>query len=161
GFSQTQDRPTLIIVDSIIGYGAPHKQGTAAAHSDALGEDEVKLAKRSYGWPEGAEFLVPDGVYERFRDRIGERGRKLRARWQHTFEAYRSKHPQTASQLAMMLSRELPKDWDVDLPAFAADDKGIATREASGKVLNAIALHIPWLIGGAGDLAPSTKTSIS
>ncbi len=160
-FRRTQDRPTLIIVDSVIGYGAPHKQGTAAAHSDALGEDEVRLAKRSYGWPQDATFLVPDGVYERFREGIGERGHELHATWQKTFQAYGREHPQAGAQIGRMLSGELPERWDADLPEFAADAKGIATREASGKVLNAIARQVPWLIGGAGDLAPSTKTNLS
>ncbi len=160
-FRRTEDRPTLVIVDSIIGYGAPHKQNTAAAHSDALGEEEVRLAKRFYGWPEDAQFLVPDGVCERFRDGIGKRGRALREAWQTTFEAYRREHPEAAGEIAKQLSGELPKDWDADLPTFPADDKGIATRDASGKVLNAIAARVPWLIGGAGDLAPSTKTKLS
>ncbi len=157
-FRRTEDRPTLIIVDSIIGYGAPHKQNTAAAHSDPLGEDEVRLAKRAYGWPEDAQFLVPDGVYESFRDGIGARGRALREDWVKTFDAYRRAEPQAAREIDMLLADELPAGWDADLPVFAADAKGIATREASGKVLNAIAPHIPWLIGGSGDLAPSTKT---
>ena len=160
-FLRTRDRPTLIIVESIIGYGAPHKQGTAAAHSDALGEDEAKLAKRFYGWPEDAEFLVPDGVYARFRDGIGERGQTLHANWKKTFDAYCRKHPQAGKRLSQIFSRGLPEDWDADLPIFAPDEKGIATREASGKILEAIAPHISWLIGGAADLAPSTKTSFS
>jgi transketolase len=161
GFRRTTDRPTLIIVDSIIGYGAPHKQNTAAAHSDALGEDEVRLAKRFYGWPEDARFLVPDGVYQRFREGIGARGRALREAWQSTFERYRHELPDAAMEITWQLSRQLPSDWDADLPEFAADDKGIATRDASGKVLNAIAARVPWLLGGAADLAPSTKTKLS
>jgi transketolase len=160
-FRHTTDRPTLIIVDSIIGYGAPHKQNTAAAHSDALGDEEVRLAKRFYGWPEDAQFLVPDGVYRRFQEGIGERGRALRESWQNTFERYRREQPELASEIALQLSRELPRDWDADLPTFPADDKGIATRDASGKVLNAIAVRVPWLIGGAADLAPSTKTTLT
>jgi transketolase len=160
-FRHTTDRPTLIIVDSIIGYGAPHKQNTAAAHSDALGEEEVRLAKRFYGWPEDAQFLVPDGVYRRFQEGIGERGRALHESWQNTFERYRREQPELASEIALQLSRELPSDWDADLPTFPADDKGIATRDASGKVLNAIAVRVPWLIGGAADLAPSTKTTLT
>jgi transketolase len=157
-FRSTKDRPTLIIVDSIIGYGAPHKQNTAAAHSDPLGEEEVRLAKRFYGWPQDAQFLVPDGVYGRLRDGIGQRGEALRIAWQKTFATYKTKYPDAARNIAQLLSRELPARWDADLPQFPADEKGIATREASGKVLNAIAERVPWLIGGAGDLAPSTKT---
>jgi transketolase len=160
-FRRTEDRPTLIIVDSIIGYGAPHKQNTAAAHSDALGTEEVRLAKRFYGWPEDAQFLVPDGVYDRFRGGIGRRGQAQRAAWETAFGAYRREYPETADEIAQLLSGDLPNDWDADLPAFPADPKGVATREASGKVLNAIAARVPWLIGGAGDLAPSTKTKLS
>jgi len=160
-FRRTQDRPTLVIVDSIIGYGAPHKQSTAAAHSDALGEDEVRLAKRFYGWPQDAQFLVPDGVYARFRDGIGARGRALHKDWDKSFEAYRRQYPSLAAEVTQNLAHQLPDDWEADLPVFAADEKGMATREASGKVLNAIAPRVPWLLGGAADLAPSTKTKLS
>jgi transketolase len=160
-FRRSQDRPTLIIVDSIIGYGAPHKQNTAAAHSDALGEEEVRLAKESYGWPQDAQFLVPPGVYETFAAGIGARGAKLRQAWQKTFDAYRSQYPQAAQEIMQQLDGELPPGWDADLPTFPPDEKGMATREASGKVLNAIAARVPWLIGGAGDLAPSTKTKLA
>jgi transketolase len=158
-FRGTTDRPTLIIVDSIIGYGAPHKQNTAAAHSDALGADEVKLAKRFYGWPEDAQFLVPDGVYESFRDGIGRRGRALRDDWAKTFDGYKNAHAQAAREVETLLNGKLPEHWDRDLPNFPAEEKGPATRDASGKVLDAIAKTVPWLIGGAGDLAPSTKTA--
>ena len=160
-FRRTKDRPTLIIVDSIIGYGSPHKQNTAAAHSDPLGEEEARLTKRFYGWPEDAQFLVPDGVYNQFRDRIGRRGRALRDDWEEMFAVYRREHSQAAHEVEIMLAGELPADWDAALPTFPADDKGIATREASGKVLNVIAERVPWLIGGAGDLAPSTKTNFT
>jgi transketolase len=160
-FRRTDDRPTLIIVDSIIGYGAPHKQNTAAAHSDALGTEEVRLAKRFYGWPEDAQFLVPDGVYDRFRDGVGRRGQALRAAWEAGFGAYRREYPEAADEIVRLLSDDLPRDWDADLRTFPADSKGLATREASGKVLNAIGARVPWLIGGAGDLAPSTKTKLS
>jgi transketolase len=158
-FRKTNDRPTLIIVDSIIGYGSPHKQNTAAAHSDALGEEEVRLTKRFYGWPEDAQFLVPDGVYENFRDGIGTRGRAVHDDWTKLFAAYKTKYPQEAAEIALLLAGELPPDWDAGLPVFPADDKGLATREASGKVLNQIAKNVPWLIGGSGDLSPSTKTA--
>jgi len=160
-FRRTESVPTLIIVDSHIAYGAPHKQDTSAAHGEPLGEEEVRLAKRSYGWPEDAKFLVPDGVRERFRDGVGRRGRGLREAWLAMFESYRSKYPDLADQLHRMQQRELPAAWDADLPAFAADAKGLATRDSSGKVLNAIAAHYPWLIGGAADLAPSTKTNLN
>jgi len=160
-FRRTTDRPTLIIVRSIIAYGAPHKQNTAEAHGEALGPEEVRLAKRAYGWPEDAQFLVPDGVRERFGDGVGKRGRTLWETWHERFEAYRREHPEAAGEIAQQLSRELPKGWDAELPIFSTDEKGIATREASGKVLNAIAKRVPWLIGGAGDLAPSTKTKLS
>jgi transketolase len=159
-FRATKDRPTLIIVDSIIGYGAPHKQNTAAAHSDALGAEEVKLAKRFYGWPEDAQFLVPDGVYETFRDGVGRRGRAGRDDWIKTFEAYKSAHAAAAREVETLLQGKLPEQWDRELPTFP-DEKDLATREASGKVLNAIAKTVPWLIGGAGDLAPSTKTAFA
>jgi transketolase len=160
-FQRTKDRPTLIIVESIIGYGAPHKQNTAAAHSDALGEEEVRLAKASYGWPQDAQFLVPDDVYETFLAGVGARGAKLRQAWHKTFDAYRSQHPQAAQEIMQQLDGELPCAWDAALPAFPPDEKGMATREASGKVLNAIAAQVPWLLGGAGDLAPSTRTKIT
>ena len=158
-FRRTGDRPTLIIVDSIIGYGAPHKQNTAAAHSDPLGDEEARLAKRFYGWPEDAQFLVPDGVYERFRNGIGRRGGALRDEWVKTFAAYEKEYPQAAREIELMLAGKLPVGWDTELPVFPADQKGIATRDASGKVLNSIAQTVPWLIGGSGDLSPSTKTT--
>jgi len=160
-FRRTADRPTLIIIDSHIGYGAPHKQDTAAAHGEPLGEDEVRLAKESYGWPADAQFLVPDGVYEHFRAGIGQRGRQLREEWTALFERYRSAHPELADQIARIQRRELPDGWDADLPTFPADDKGIASRESSGLVLNGLARRYPWLIGGAADLAPSTKTRLT
>jgi transketolase len=158
-FKDTSDRPTLIIVNSVIGYGAPHKQNTAAAHSDALGEEEVRLTKRFYGWPEDPQFLVPDGVYDCFRDGIGRRGRKLHDDWEKLFASYKHEQPQRAKEVETLLAGELPQQWDAGLPTFAPDAKGLATREASGKVLNQIAKTVPWLIGGAGDLSPSTKTA--
>jgi transketolase len=159
-FRRTDDRPTLIIVRSIIGYGAPHKQNTAAAHSDPLGEEEVRLAKRFYGWPEDAQFLVPDGVYEHFRSGIGERGRTLHAEWNTRMRRCRENYPDVARDIDLLLKRELPDGWDADLPSFPADPKGMATRDSAGKVLNAIAAKVPWLIGGSADLAPSTKTKL-
>ncbi len=159
-FKEASDRPTLIIVDTHIGYGAPHKQDTSAAHGEPLGDEEVRLAKRSYGWPEDATFLVPDGVYEHFNQGLGERGRRLHREWDEIFTAYRRNYPELAEQLRAMQSRELPKGWDADLPSFPADNKGMATRELSGKVLNIIAERYPWLLGGAADLGASTKTPL-
>lgn len=155
---QTEDRPSLIILDSVIAYGAPHKQNTAAAHGEPLGEDEVRLAKRSYGWPEDAHFLVPKGVYDRFHEGVGKRGRALRDTWHKSYEAYRRRDRDLAAQVEQILSGALPDGWDAELPGFPPSEKGMATREASGKVLNPIAERIPWLVGGAADLAPSTKT---
>src|SRR5436309_576589 len=160
-FKTTQDRPTLIIVDSHIGYGAPHKQDSSAAHGEPLGEEEVRLAKRYYGWPEDAKFLVPDGVYDHFRDGIGKRGKELRDAWFARVREYRAKYPELADQFYRMMHRELPEGWDRDLPAFAADAKGLATRDASGKVLNAVGKNVPWLMGGSADLAPSCKTRLT
>lgn len=159
-FLQSQDRPTLIIVNSVIGYGAPTKQGTSKAHSDALGVEEVKGAKRAYGWPEEAEFLVPDGVYENFRDGIGARGAALRAEWEALMAEVRAGDPGLAAEVETYLKGELPAGWDADIPTFPADAKGLATRESSGKVLNAIAPRMPWLLGGSADLAPSNKTKL-
>jgi transketolase len=159
-FRKTQGRPTLIILDSHIGYGSPHKIDTAAAHGEPLGEDEVRLAKRAYGWPEDAKFLVPDGVREHFDDGIGARGAEARRRWETLFAAYRKEFPELAAEIDQMQRRELPAGWDHDLPSFPPDPKGIAGRDASGKVLNALAQNIPWLLGGAADLGPSTKTAL-
>jgi transketolase len=159
-FRTTSDRPTLIIVDSHIAFGAPHKHDTSAAHGEPLGEEEVRLAKRAYGWPEDAQFLVPDGVYEHFRNGIGERGRRRHREWNARFEAYRSRYPELAARLQSMWAGELPRGWDASLPTFTADPKGVATRESSGKVLNAIAPGYPWLVGGAADLGTSTKTPL-
>jgi len=160
-FKKTTGRPTLIIVDSHIGYGAPTKQDTHAAHGEPLGEDEIRATKRFYGWPEDARFLVPDGVYDHFAAGIGARGAKLRKDWLTLFEAYRANYPAEADQLFRMQHRQLPEGWDQTIPAFAADAKGLAGRDASAKVLNAVAQKIPWLIGGAADLAPSTKTRLT
>jgi len=160
-FKQTKDRPTLIIVDSHIAYGAPNKQDTSAAHGEPLGEDEIKATKKNYGWPEDAKFLVPDGVYAHFESGIGARGKKLRSEWMARFEEYKSKFPDLADHLQRIQKRELPAGWDKDIPVFPADTKGIASRDSSGKVENAIAKNVPWLIGGSADLAPSTKTRLT
>ncbi len=159
-FQATDDRPTLILIRSIIGYGSPHKEGTAKAHSDPLGEDEVKLTKRAYGWPEDAQFLVPDGVKERFDAGVGVRGRKLHADWHAMLDRYAAANGDRAAELKQMKAGNLPDGWDKDLPSFPADAKGIATREASGKALNAVAPNLPWLLGGSADLSPSTKTHL-
>jgi transketolase len=157
-FLQTKDRPTLIIVDSHIGFGSPNKQDKSAAHGEALGEEEVKLAKKAYGWPEDEKFLVPDGVLQHFREGIGKRGHDLHQRWTTQFAEYAKKYPESADQLNRIQKHELPDGWDKNLPSFPADAKGVATRESSGKVLNAIAQNVPWLIGGSADLDTSTKT---
>lgn len=153
-------RPTLIIVDSHIGYGAPHKQDTSAAHGEPLGEEEIRLAKRFYGWPEDAHFLVPDGVREHFASGIGERGRAARAAWEKSFAEYSMEHPELAESIEWMLRREPPPGWDAGLPVFPPDAKGLAGREAFAKVLDAAGRGLPWLVGGAADLAPSTKTRL-
>ena len=159
-FLDGKDRPSLIVLDSHIGYGAPHKQDTSAAHGEALGEEEVRLAKKFYGWPEDAKFLVPDGVREHFRDGIGRRGRDLREKWRKRFNDYSKAHPELAQQLDRMQHRELPQGWDRNLPSFPPDAKGVATRESSGKVLSALAQNTPWIVGGSADLDTSTKTHL-
>ncbi len=159
-FLATKDRPTLIVVNSHIGYGAPHKQDTNAAHGEPLGEDEVRLAKKFYGWPEDAHFLVPEEVLQNFKDGIGARGRELSSQWNELFGRYGKQFPDLADHVNRMQRRELPIGWDKNLPTFPADAKGVATRESSGKVLNAIAQNVPWLIGGAADLATSNKTDL-
>jgi len=153
--------PTLIVLDSLIGYGAPHKQGTASAHGEALGEEEVRLAKRAYGWPEDAQFLVPDGVVEHIQAGIGVRGRALKADWDAVLKRYVDTHPDQAQHLERLLNRDLPLGWDKDLPSFPADPKGLATRDSSAKAINALAKTYPWMIGGAADLSPSTKTNLT
>jgi transketolase len=160
-FKKTTGRPTLIIVDSHIGYGAPTKQDTHAAHGEPLGEDEIKAAKRFYGWPEDAKFLVPDGVREHFAKGIGARGASLRREWMRIFDDYKTKYPAEADALYRMQHRQLPEGWDAGIPVFPADAKGLAGRDASAKVLNVVARNVPWLIGGSADLAPSTKTRLT
>jgi transketolase len=159
-FRQTKGRPTFFILDSHIGYGAPHKQDTAAAHGEPLGDDEIRLAKRFYGWPEDAKYLVPDGVREHFAAGVGARGAAARQKWTDLFSAYRGKYPELATEIEQMQRRELPSGWDRNLPSFPADPKGIAGRDASGKVLNVLAQNIPWFLGGSADLGPSNKTTL-
>jgi transketolase len=160
-FRKTKDRPTFIVLDSHIGYGSPHRQDTAAAHGEPLGDDEIRLVKRFYGWPEDATFLVPEGVYEHFAAGIGARGADARRQWTELFAAYRAKYPDLATEIEQMQKRELPAGWDRDLPVFPADPKGIAGRDASGKVLSLLAQNIPWFLGGSADLGPSNKTTLT
>jgi transketolase len=156
-FRREEGRPTLIVVDSHIGYGSPHKQDTAEAHGEPLGAEEVRETKRAYGWPEDAEFLVPDGVYEHFRDGVGERGRRLRAEWE---QRVAQADPRHAAEIDQMQRRELPEGWDADIPSFEADPEGLATRKASNQVLNAIAPRVPWLLVGSADLTGSTSVGL-
>jgi transketolase len=160
-FQNTKDRPTLIIVDSHIAYGAPNKQDTSAAHGEPLGDQEIRLTKHNYGWPEDAKFFVPDGVYAHFQNGIGKRGKELREAWFARIKEYKAKYPDLAEQLYLMQHRRLPEGWDKDLPKFPTDAKGIASRDSSGQVVNALAKNVPWLMGGSADLAPSTKTRLT
>jgi transketolase len=160
-FQATTDKPTLIIVDSHIAYGSPNKVDTAGAHGEPLGAEEVKATKRAYGWPEDAQFLVPPEVIENFNHGIGQRGASLREAWIELFEKYKTTEPALAAELNAMNQRETPAGWDKELPVFPTDPKGMGGRDSSGKVLNAVAKHFPWLIGGAADLAPSTKTRLT
>ena len=160
-FRKTRDRPTFVVLDSHIGYGSPHKQDTSEAHGEPLGDDEIKLTKRAYGWPEDAKFLVPDGVYDHFKTGIGSRGAEARKKWCELFAAYRTRFPALAAEVDQMQRRELPAGWDKNLPVFPAEAKGVAGREASGKVLNVLAQNIPWFLGGSADLGPSNKTALT
>jgi transketolase len=160
-FHQTKGRPTFIILDSHIGYGSPHKQDTAAAHGEPLGDEEVRLTKRAYRWPEDAKFLVSEGVYEHFAEGVGKSGAGARRKWAELFAAYRTAYPELAAEIDQMERRELPTGWDRNLPFFPADPKGIAGRDASGKVLNVLAQNIPWFLGGSADLGPSNKTLLT
>jgi transketolase len=160
-FRRTKGRPTIIILDSHIGYGSPSKQDTAAAHGEPLGDEDIRMTKKAYGWPEDAKFLVPDGVREHFAAGIGARGAAAREKWTEMFVAYRAKFPDLATEIDQMQRRELPKGWDRNLPVFPADPKGVAGREASGKVLNVLAQNIPWFLGGSADLGPSNKTTLT
>jgi transketolase len=160
-FRNTKGRPSFMILDSHIGYGSPHKQDTADAHGEPLGEEEVRLTKRSYGWSEEAKFLVPDGVYEHFEAGIGARGATAHQKWTELFDAYRAVYPALAAQVEQMQHRELPAGWDRNLPVFSADSKGIAGRDASAKALNVLAQNIPWFLGGSADLGPSNRTLLT
>ncbi len=160
-FRATKGRPTFIILDSHIGYGAPHKHDTSVAHGEPLGDDEVRLAKGVYGWPEDAKFLVPEEVPKHFAAGIGARGAELRRKWTTLFANYHTQHTNLANEIDLMQRRELPAGWDSALPTFPADAKGLAGRDASGKVLNALAQHIPWFLGGSADLGTSNKTTLT
>lgn len=159
-FHNTTDRPTFIIVDSHIAWGSPHKQGTSAAHGEPLGEEEIRLTKRNYGWPEEAKFLIPPEVYETFNKGIGKRGHTLRDAWLELFDRYKQQYPELADHLYKMQHRQLPDGYDQDFKPFPADPTGLATRDSNGQVLNSLAKNYPWLLGGAADLAPSTKTHL-
>jgi transketolase len=160
-FRKTKGRPTFIVLDSHIGYGSPNKQDTASAHGEPLGEEEIRLTKRRYGWPEEAKFLVPDGVYEHFAAGVGARGAQAHRQWTELFNQYRVSFPDLANEIDLMQRRELPAGWDNNLPVFPADSTGLAGREASGKVLNVLAKNIPWFLGGSADLGPSNKTTLT
>ena len=157
-FKATNDRPTFIVVHSVIGWGSP-KAGSEKAHGEPLGEDNVRATKKAYGWPEDKDFYVPEGVAEHFHGSIADRGTKLREEWEANFAKYRETYPELAGELELMLKDKLPEGWDADIPEFPADEKGLASRDSGGKVLNALAKRVPWLIGGSADLAPSTKTA--
>jgi transketolase len=158
-FKATSDKPTFIVVHSVIGYGSP-KAGSEKAHGEPLGEENVRLTKKAYGWPEDKSFYVPEGVAEHFHDAIANRGGKLRDEWVALTNKYRSEYPELSAELDLMLKDKLPEGWEADIPVFEPDAKGLASRDSGGKVLNAIASKVPWLIGGSADLAPSTKTDI-
>jgi hypothetical protein len=160
-FGRERSRPTLIIVDSHIAYGAPTKEGTAKAHGEPLGPEKVRATKRFYGWPEDATFYVPAEVYGTFADGIGKRGEALREAWMSTFARYRREYSELADQLYRMQHRQLPDGWDADIPGLPADAKGLATRDSNGQVLSAFGQRIPWLVGGSADLTPSTKTRLA
>jgi transketolase len=159
--AETTGRPSIIIIDSHIGYGSPHRQDTSAAHGEPLGEEEIRLTKQAYGWPPDAKFLVPDGVYEHFESGIGRRGREARQQWEEKFAEYGKKYPELAAELDQIQRRELPANWSKDIPVFPTDAKGVSGRDASAKVLNTIAPNIPWIVGGSADLTPSTKTRMT
>jgi transketolase len=159
-FRKEVDRPTLIILDSHIGWGSPHKVDTPEVHGEPLGEEEVRETKRAYGWPEDAEFLVPDGVREHFDEGIGARGAELNAEWKKLFDAYAKQEKQLAAEVECMQRRELPKGWDSDIPSFDANEKGMATRKASNQAENAVAARIPWLLSGSADLTDSTSVRL-
>ena len=159
GFLDEKSRPTLIVVESHIGYGSPNKQDSSKSHGSPLGADEVKLTKKFYGWDEDASFLVPEGVYERFADTVGRRGGALQSAWAELFAAYKAKYPDEGGQIDAIIAKEVPQAAFDAIPSFPADPKGMATRESASKAENALAPHYPWLVGGSADLDESTKTN--
>ncbi|MEO1498306.1 MAG: transketolase [Planctomycetota bacterium] len=156
-FKAETDKPTLIIVKSVIAYGAPNKAGTSGAHGSPLGDEEISATKAAYGWPD-EKFVVPDGVLEHFQETLGQRGATAYAEWTETFAAYKKAEPALAAEVEQIVAGELPAGWTDTLPEFDTDAKGLATRASSGQTLNAVAPAVPWLIGGSADLAPSTNT---
>jgi transketolase len=158
-FKQTDDKPTFIVVHSIIGWGSP-KAGSEKAHGEPLGADNIRATKKAYGWPEDKDFYVPDGVPEGFREAMRKNGFQRRDDWDAMLVRYGKEYPELAAELDLLLRDKLPEGWDADIPVFPADAKGVASRDSGGKVLNAIANRVPWLIGGSADLSPSTKTDI-
>lgn len=160
-FLSCDDRPTLLVVRSVIGYGSPNKAGQPSAHGEPIGVEEIARTKAAYGWPEDASFLVPEEVLTHFDGTMGKRGAAAREAWETMFQRYQTKYPQLAQELELIERRELPAGWDDDLPQFEADAKGVATRVSGGQVLNALAKNVPWLVGGSADLAPSTKTLLT
>jgi transketolase len=160
-FKRNDDAPTLIVVDSVIGYGSPNKHNTAAAHGEPLGEDEIKLAKKAYGWDENANFLVPEQIGQHLHDALHANSDERYQAWQAAFEQLQQNEPALADQLQRMRAGEMPDGWQDNLQSFDTDAKGVASRASGGKVLNAFAEHIPWLIGGSADLSPSTKTNLT
>ncbi len=161
GFQATSDRPTLIIAKSVIGFGSPNKANTHGAHGAPLGDEEIRLTKQAYGWPENEKFLVPDEVKKNFQDGVVSRGGQLFAKWSSMRADYAKKYPELAAELDLIESGDLPADWAADMAPFAADPKGMASRVSSGKVLNQIAKRVPWLIGGSADLAPSNNSALN
>jgi len=159
-FKHEPDRPTLIVVDSHIGYGSPHKHDTAAAHGSPLGPEEVRETKRAYDWPEDAQFLVPDGVKEHFAAGIGVRGAELRAAWEERLAAHATEEPELAAEIEAMQERSLPDGWDAEIPSFEPDERGLATRKASHQIENAIAARVPWMLAGSADLTDSTAVRL-
>ena len=160
-FQGNTGAPTLIVVDSVIGYGSPHKHNTAAAHGEPLGAEEIRLTKAAYGWPQDSSFLVPDQARTALRDALLARSRPLYEQWNQRLAQLEQDAPQLADELRRMRAGEMPEHWQADLPGFASDAKGVASRAAGGDVLNAFARQIPWLLGGSADLSPSTKTNLT
>jgi transketolase len=159
-FKAETSKPTLVIVKSVIGYGAPTKAGSHSSHGAPLGPDEIKGAKEVYGWPANASFLVPPEVPERFATTLGARGEQARRVWEDSFAGYRKANPAAAAELGDFFGGKLPPGWDAGIPSFPADAKGLASRVSSGKVIEGLSKTVPWFLGGSADLAPSTMTLV-